>query len=210
MVQELTLFLRTFAPHETYIDNEPLTTSVPLDSLHNRLSAAHANAPLPQQSSPPGSAAPLSSSASAAGSSPPLSGDIGNPSFYRLLNDILPLQDCEVYSWFPEPEYDPHVDPEENEEASEYDDEDSDEMIGNMDMDIDIDGEGAYVSWGQAGMDLELDGPSGLSGQRPRSLSRNAIDDLEMGSPYLSAQDFPAVRKVGGLLWSANYFFYSK
>lgn len=117
-----------------------------------------------------------------------------------------------MYSWFPEPEYDPHVDPEENEEASEYDEEDSDDMIGNMDMDIDIDGEGPYVSWGQAGMDLEVNGApsSSSSSMRPRSMSRNAIEDLEMGSPYLSASDFPAVRKVGGLLWSANYFFYSK
>lgn len=149
------------------------------------------------------------------GSSPNAT-DVGNPSLYRILNEVLPLNECEVYSWYPEPEYDPHVDPEENEEASEYDDEDSEEMTMEDDsMDIDIDGEGAYASWGQAGMELELDDiPETSVSKTTRSMSlSSAVDfgDLAMFSPTLGAvSDIGRRRKVGGLLWSANYFFYSK
>lgn len=128
----------------------------------------------------------------------------------------MPLNECEVYSWYPEPEYDPHVDPEENEEASEYDDEeDGDEMHEDDSMDIDIDGEGAYASWGQAGMELELDDvpeTSVLKTTRSASLASSAIDfgDLAMFSPQSTMSELGRGRKVGGLLWSANYFFYSK
>lgn len=151
-------------------------------------------------------------------SSSPTSADVGNPSLYRILNDVVPLQECEVYSWFPEPEYDPHVDPEENEEASEYEDDGEDEGMedDSMDMDIDIDGEGPYTSWGQAGIDLEMDGVPSSPGVRSRasfSSSSSRMDDfdLAMASPRLGAVDeYSSGRRVGGLLWSANYFFYSK
>lgn len=83
-------------------------------------------------------------------------------------------------------------------------------MVPGMDLDIDIDGEGPYVSWGQAGMDLEMDDVPAGSSSRPRSFSRSMVDDLDMGSPNLTPQDYGNGRKVGGLLWSANYFFYSK
>lgn len=152
--------------------------------------------------------------------SSPTSGELGNLSLYRILNDIVPLQECEVYSWFPEPEYDPHLDPEENEEASEYEDDDSEELMDTDEgMDIDIDGEGAYVSWGQAGMDLELDDVPESSVAAPSARSRSyssssrvRLDDFDLSlSPRLGAVDeFTSSRRVGGLLWSANYFFYSK
>ncbi len=122
-----------------------------------------------------------------------------------------------MYSWFPEPEYDPHVEPEENEEASEYDEEDSEEFMALDDDPMDIDD--GPISWGQAGMELELDDvpessvlPNPTRSVRSMSLS-SAIDfsDLAMFSPTLGAiSDSGRGRKVGGLLWSANYFFYSK
>ncbi|BEI80648.1 hypothetical protein CcaverHIS002_0111770 [Cutaneotrichosporon cavernicola] len=87
--------------------------------------------------------------------SSPKGTDVGNPSLYRILNEVVPLNECEVYSWFPEPEYDPHVEPEENEEASEYDEEDSEEFLSLDDDPMDIDD--GPISWGQAGMELELD-----------------------------------------------------
>jgi hypothetical protein len=40
---------------------------------------------------------------------------MGNPDLYRVLNEVVPLDECEVYSWFPEPEYDPHTQPEDGE-----------------------------------------------------------------------------------------------
>lgn len=145
------------------------------------------------------------------GSSPNAT-EVGNPSLYRILNDVLPLNECEVYSWYPEPEYDPHVDPEENEEASEYDDEEDSETMDIDNMDIDIDGEGAYASWGQAGMEIELDDipeTSVLKTTRSASLS-SASDYGDLIFSPSSVSDVPRGRNVGGLLWSANYFFYSK
>ncbi|BEI88449.1 uncharacterized protein CcaverHIS019_0111670 [Cutaneotrichosporon cavernicola] len=149
--------------------------------------------------------------------SSPKGTDVGNPSLYRILNEVVPLNECEVYSWFPEPEYDPHVEPEENEEASEYDEEDSEEFLSLDDDPMDIDD--GPISWGQAGMELELDDvpetsalPNQTRSVRSMSLS-SAIDfsDLAMFSPTLGAiSDSGHGRKVGGLLWSANYFFYSK
>lgn len=153
-----------------------------------------------------------------AGTSPPTA-EVGNPSLYRLLDDVLPLSECEVYSWFPEPEYDPHVEPEENEEASEFEDDSDDEPMDDDSMDIDIDGEGAYVSWGQAGMDLELEGVPSSNSAKPRSssfsgLSTQDYSDLIMSSPRLGPigedGEWSPPRKVGGLLWSANYFFYCR
>jgi hypothetical protein len=149
--------------------------------------------------------------------SSPKAAEAGNPSLYRILNEVVPLNECEVYSWFPEPEYDPHVEPEENEEASEYDEEDSEEFMALDDDPMDIDD--GPISWGQAGMELELDDvpessvlPNPTRSVRSMSLS-SAIDfsDLAMFSPTLGAiSDSGRGRKVGGLLWSANYFFYSK
>ncbi|TXT15914.1 hypothetical protein VHUM_00417 [Vanrija humicola] len=149
--------------------------------------------------------------------SPPASPDVGNPSLYRILNEVVPLSECEAYSWVPEPEYDPHVDPEENEEATEYEESDNEDNSMDQDdvgMDIDIDGGGAYVSWGQAGMEIELDDPpTAPLSRRRRSLgSVDEMDDMSMPSPRSALKDIGewSPRKVGGLLWSANYFFYSK
>ncbi|WOO77864.1 Repressor of RNA polymerase III transcription maf1 [Vanrija pseudolonga] len=149
--------------------------------------------------------------------SPPTSPDVGNPSLYRILNEVVPLSECEAYSWVPEPEYDPHVDPEENEEATEYEESDNEDNSMDQDdvgMDIDIDGGGAYVSWGQAGMEIELDDPpTAPLSRRRRSLgSVDELDDMSMPSPRSSLKgiDEWTPKKVGGLLWSANYFFYSK
>lgn len=122
-----------------------------------------------------------------------------------------------MYSWYPEPEYDPHVDPEETEEATEYEDSDTESDSG-MDLDIDIDGEGPYVSWGQAGMELEMDGVPAAPSTRPqRRFSTNTLGtvdeltDISMSSPRLGpSDDWNPGRRVGELLWSANYFFYSK
>lgn len=181
-------------------------------SHHLRISTAQSGS-LPKGGSPVIQSTALPSSLTG---SPPNGGEVGNVSLYRILSDIVPLEECEVYSWFPEPEYDPHVDPEENEEASEYEDDDSQELLDDdsMDLDIDIDGGGAYPSWGQAGMDLELDEDIASAPARSRSFSSASqylIEDLVGGSPRLTAVDeYSSGRRVGGLLWSANYFFYSK
>ena len=72
---------------------------------------------------------------------------------YRTLCEVVPLDESEVYSWFPEPEYDPHIDAEDG-EASEDGfelDEEEENVMGDMDLD--------EPSWGQAGMELDVDLP---------------------------------------------------
>ena len=111
-------------------------------------------------------------------SAPPLSPEPNvNPDLYRVLNDVIPLDECEVYSWFPEPEYDPHL--EDGESEFEVQEEVEDETP---------------ASWGQAGMDLD---------DVPESVPM-AREDSTSGQELGSAERSP------GLLWSLNYFFYSK
>ena len=163
----------------------------------------------------------------------------------------MPLDDCDVYSWLPSPEYDPHVEPDDGELEEDgwlgygYGDGEGG-MQGDMDVDMDMDVDsppnsqlttarkkddmdGAEAMWGQAGMEIEQDviplhgggvevsrvdakGKRRTSDMPPPALppsgplnsaamsKRGSIDDEMMGLE----------RTGGGLLWSANYFFYSK
>jgi hypothetical protein len=124
---------------------------------------------------------------------------MGNPDLYRVLNEVVPLDECEVYSWFPEPEYDPHTQPEDGEVSDGGYEFDEDVFEGGMDVDEDGDGP---VSWGQAGMELD-DVPVPV--HRRKSTSRA----FPGSSPIIRPVSHNSERN-GGLLWSANYFFYSK
>lgn len=172
---------------------------------------------------------------------------------YRNLCEVVPLDECDVYSWFPSPEYDPHVDPEEGEMSDDgYDysfDEDDEEVLerlesgtsasasgmrrgigsgsgtandvieidmdGEDDVDIDIDN-GPDPSWGQAGMEIEVEDLTGGGVQvvhRDSRGKRKSVDMLPPMLPKRSSDEYDlGVRRRGGggLLWSANYFFYSK
>ncbi|KAL7423308.1 hypothetical protein Q5752_002609 [Cryptotrichosporon argae] len=115
----------------------------------------------------------------------------------RVLNDVVDLDECEVYSWLPEPEYDPHVGPEEDEDASTIEEDDEYEAIEGMDIDSEVPG------WGGQGMDLD--------DYEPARGTKDDPIDLRQEVPESAPVDFDyKPRKVGGLLWSANYFFYSR
>jgi len=138
---------------------------------------------------------------------------ITNPDLYRILNEVVPLDECEVYSWFPEPEYDPHIQAEDG-EASEDGfelNEEEEVLIGDGRLDgMDVDQENP-ANWGQAGMELD-DVSASVPMARTRSRSGKAEQtsgDALVGS---SDEDWEGGRgsRSGGLLWSANYFFYSK
>ena len=161
-----------------------------------------------------GSSAPAQRSPSSLPSSPNKSlATITNPDLYRILNEVVPLDECEVYSWFPEPEYDPHIDAEDG-EASEDGlnaDEEAEILTGvarvkGMNVDADI-----PASWGQGGMELD-DVPTSVPMTRTLSRSGKAgrkREDDAMGEDVTVDWEGRGGRK-GGLLWSANYFFYSK
>ena len=169
---------------------------------------------------------------------------------YKSLCEIVPLDEFDVYSWHPSPEYDPHVEPEDGELGDDwyeygYGDGDGDGALSDMDVDMDMDdpssqperrgkvqdGEGeGEAMWGHAGMEIEeevihLHG-GGVEVARVDSKGKRRTSDMPppalppsgpaMGSVGMakraSVDDemMGGERTGGGLLWSANYFFYSK
>ncbi|WWC87251.1 uncharacterized protein L201_002139 [Kwoniella dendrophila CBS 6074] len=151
-------------------------------------------------------------------SSPNLGPTVPNNDLYRVLNDVLPMEDCEVYSWFPEPEYDPHIDP-----SSSTSEEEDDDFLAEQDEDdikMDLDDNDNDPAWGAGGMELDVDSNSAL--HNPESVPMARQNSTSGGGGAAAARrsseasispnewDLGRERKVGGLLWSANYFFYSK
>lgn len=133
--------------------------------------------------------------------SSPINQPVGmaNPDLYRLLGDILPLDEaeCEVYSWFPEPEYDPHLEPEDDEMSDEeYEEEVLVDEHRAEEMDLDD------PSWGQAGMEID---------DAPSMAKRNSADRVkEINATFSASTRDTFERKKARLLWSQNYFFYSR
>ncbi|WVQ68904.1 uncharacterized protein L199_007113 [Kwoniella botswanensis] len=153
---------------------------------------------------------------SPANSSPNLGPTVPYPDLYRILNDVIPMEDCEVYSWFPEPEYDPHIDT----STVPSEDEDEDLLFGQDKMDLDdTDND---PSWGAGGMDMELDvdeeklhsvpmmRQNSTSGGGAAAASQAHRRSSESALIIPNDWDLSKERKVNGLLWSVNYFFYSK
>jgi hypothetical protein len=111
---------------------------------------------------------------------------------FTILNDIVPFDECEVYSWFPEPEYDPHAQSDDptDDEVEELQDEDSAE---SMELD--------EPSWGHGGMELDDVPPLTGSSRRYSHPTERIVTPVETLSPS---------DRIRGLLWSANYFFYNR
>lgn len=169
---------RSAADVVSYINNQligPTTQSIPPITV----------------SSPPQNASPLSSSPIPPGAT---------LSMYTILNDIVPFDECEVYSWYPEPEYDPHVQSDENDESDDgleellEEDDRAETMADGMDVD--------EPAWGQGGMELD-DAPSSSTEASSRAKARTGL----MAPPMEQVSSSERLRK---LLWSANYFFYSR
>lgn len=137
----------------------------------------------------------------------------------RALQDVIELDSCEVYSWFPSPEYDPHAEVEDG-ELSE-DGFEPEEEVNEEVPDMDIDENETEASWGQAGMDLDvevepLQGGGVMETHRRNSkASKQQLGGMGMAMlppafPSRSSEEDAINRRAGRLLWSANYFFYSK
>ena len=143
----------------------------------------------------------------------------GPPDVFRALHEVVPLDECDVYSWFPEPEYDPHLQGDDEEESDDefgvVDETAGDDQMGHNMDDMDIDQE---PTWGQAGMELD-DVPESV----PMGKTKSAQGDRRKssGGPSMTApgrirdtmnlEDIGAKdRRLGHLLWSSNYFFYSR
>ena len=123
---------------------------------------------------------------------------------YSILNDIVPFDECEVYSWFPEPEYDPHIQSDDSDES----DDGLEELLEEQDGQRDSMAEGMDVdepAWGHGGMELD-DVP--VSQAKQNGIGGPRADDVGMMAPPMVPVN--SSDRVRGLLWSANYFFYSR
>lgn len=125
------------------------------------------------------------------GSLPSLS-NLDDINLYRALNQVISMDDSDVYSWFPEPEYDPHMDSIEDGDREDYIEEEEE----GMDVEDENSGDRSDT-WG-TGMDLDME--MEIEGEDRRNSGRQPVSDV---------WEAPE-RRVGGLLWSANYFFYNK
>ena len=179
---------------------------------------------LPSHQSSPLGLRPVQAPGSVAMSSSPSSypSFLSNENMYRVLNDIVPLDDCEVYSWFPEPEYNPQLfleDGDMSDDGFVLDDTVEEEETltsppASQEMDVDAD----VPEWGSQGMDLD-DVPPSTSMQRARTGSGSKQKSFDRGprpttsDPARRSRDVtyePSGQHGGGLLWSKMYFFYSR
>lgn len=142
----------------------------------------------------------------AASSSPSIGPTTANPDLYRALSEVVPLDDCEVYSWFPEPEYDPHIEPDDDESS----DDDEFPVDEDTSQGMDVDGDDIPASWGGIEMDLDINEDTLESMPISRRKSTSGGQKPFNGDNGNGDWDAGRERRVGGLLWSANYFFYSK
>lgn len=173
--------------------------SATLVQLRNRPNAVGDVAPRSYSSYPPASSEffpssiPTSSSPSNSSKLPRLPGASGtHPALFKMIDDIIGLADCEVFSYHPDPENDPHA----------------------GDSDSDVESSDALSSDEDGPFDFELDeaGASGSSGRPRRSSSQDSakwspLDDSEgdIKSPWNAK-----MKQRGALLWSSHWFFHNK
>ncbi|KIJ66719.1 hypothetical protein HYDPIDRAFT_108644 [Hydnomerulius pinastri MD-312] len=131
-----------------------------------------------------------------------------HPTLYRILDEVIGLGDCQVFSYSPDTDSDPH--------ANDYsDDEDEVESIGDDYSSDDLDDDAAfdfddYDIDESASPRHRTSSPSAYtSTQRQRIPFRNYSGSSSSGdSPQRS--DFPHIRlkrRGGALLWSSHWFF---
>jgi hypothetical protein len=133
---------------------------------------------------------------------------ITNPFMLDLLQKVINLEECVVYSYMPSKECDPHAEDEDDDEDEEVDDiggsaATGTDIFGNSTAQGDSD-----ISDDDMMMDMELDDPNA---ERDRKSKREALKQARDRARRESIVD-PAIaeRSKGALLWSVNYFFYCK
>lgn len=168
--------------------------------------------------------------AGATGSSPSNSNlsQLTHPTLHRILNDAIALDECVVYSYTPPQEADPHAEDQDLENG--MDDEgdlidDDDNASSGSDMPAgDDDDAMMMMSMDEDDEDITVPGntPVRKRSKWRRNLGENAEEQTpprssewegslgESGQQALGPSRYTSIRARGGLLWSVNYFFYSK
>ncbi|KDQ57270.1 hypothetical protein JAAARDRAFT_35901 [Jaapia argillacea MUCL 33604] len=175
-----------------------------LNSLSTTLTAPHRagmRAPRTYSSYPPNSpnlfpsSVPTSSSPTnytLSAYSPPKIVTGTHPTLYRILDDVIGLSECEVFTYVPDIEFDPHANDlsdDEDDAASEDEETSTDDEETTFQFD-----------------DYDVDETS----RAPRLAWRRTSSDTE-GSEELS-NSYPHIRskRRGALLWSSHWFFLNR
>jgi len=121
-----------------------------------------------------------------------------HPTLFRLIDDVIGLSECEVYSYAPEIDSDPH--------ANDFSD-DEDDIASIADEDS-SDDEGAFEF-----DDYDIDEAKSRSNSTGNSI---AMPLPRKGADYLSDEDSPLMsphirtKRRGALLWSSHWFFLNR
>ncbi|KAI6155799.1 Maf1 regulator-domain-containing protein [Pisolithus tinctorius] len=137
-----------------------------------------------------------------------------HPTLYRTLDDVIGLGDCQVFSYTPDPDSDPH--------ANDYSD-DEDDVVSVADEyssdDPDFDDGGATFEFDADDQDLVAPSNSLRGTSSPVTSSSLAMSMPKSNSPdtspdtrsYTYSPPFHRrvrlKRRVGALLWSSHWFF---
>ena len=133
-----------------------------------------------------------------------------HPSLFRLIDDVIGLSECEVFSYTPEIEADPH--------ANDYEDDDDD--VASIADEASSSDEDAPFEFDNYDIDEIQTYPSGTGtggGNRtkilppptPRAaINQSVLDDLD--SPVSFSRSFLRLKRRGALLWSSHYFFLNR
>ncbi|KAK7033056.1 repressor of RNA polymerase III transcription MAF1 [Favolaschia claudopus] len=152
-------------------------------------------------STQPTSSSPLSSIIRSPNSPPPIVSGT-HPALFRLIDEVIGLADCEVFSYTPEIDSDPHASDlsDDEDDAASIADEDSstdDDMVfGFDDYDIDEVAPGRYSK----------------STPMPSATPRAAVDSSLSNNLPSPALMYPLLRmkRRGALLWSSHWFFLNR
>ena len=124
-----------------------------------------------------------------------------HPTLFRLIDDVIGLSECEVFSYTPEIDADPHANDfsdDEDDVASIADEASSSDEEGTFEFDnYDVD----ELQPRQYSRSTKIPPPT------PRAaINYSAFDDLDDLSPPLSLR----LKRRGALLWSSHWFFLNR
>ncbi|KAF7374963.1 Repressor of RNA polymerase III transcription MAF1 [Mycena sanguinolenta] len=152
-------------------------------------------------STEPTSSSPLSSILRSPNSPPPIVSGT-HPALFRLLDEVIGLADCEVFSYTPEIDSDPH--------ASDFSD-DEDDLASIADEDSSTDDDMVF-GFDDYDVDEIQPGRFTKSTPMPPATPRAAVDSSLSNNLPSPASIYPLLRmkRRGVLLWSSHWFFLNR
>ncbi|KAF8659042.1 hypothetical protein AX16_001915 [Volvariella volvacea WC 439] len=129
-----------------------------------------------------------------------------HPSLFKLVDDVIGLSDCEVYSYTPEIDADPHANDFSDDEEDIVSDEEG-ESSTDEDVTFEFDNYDIDEVSPERGKSIRSTGPAYI----PRSFSRATRGYQEGDDDFLdSVAHSPLKRRRGALLWSSHWFFLNR